>query len=149
MTRPARAVLFVGGLLVCAALPVVGRELRSGGRERCALDGVAVPAATRVRVVDESGLDRPFCCVDCARRWLANRGGRPRGIFATDETTGAEVPAGEAWFVESRVPAFAVCGCNVHTFAREADALRHAEAFGGRILAGDEGPLRPKEGGDR
>lgn len=149
MCPAVRAMIFLGGLAAVASLPLVGRMLRSDGGERCAFNGVAIRAATRVRVVDAGGRERPFCCVDCARRWLAAAGDPPAEVFVTDETTGAEVRAGDAWFVVSRVPSFPVCGCLVHVFAREADARRHADAFGGRILDGRERPLAAGKGAGR
>jgi hypothetical protein len=149
MFSAVRAVFFLGGLVAVASLPLVGRALRSDGGERCAFNGVTIRAATRVRVVEAGGRERLFCCVDCARRWLAAAGSRPAEILATDETTGLEVRAGDAWFVSSRVPAFAVCGSHVHVFAHEADARRHAEAFGGRVLEGADRPLRTGEGAGR
>jgi len=147
--RGARAAMFLGGILAVSSLPILGRALRAGGEPRCALDGVRIDASRRVRISGATGGERLLCCVDCARRWLTRAGGAPRMIFVTDEATGAEVPAGKAWFVESRVLAFAVCGCRVHSFAREADARRHAEDFGGFVLEGDRRPLRPWEGADR
>jgi hypothetical protein len=92
--------------------------------------------------VDAAGAVRLLCCVDCARRWIAGSAARPREVLVTDETTGSWIPAGEAWFVESRVVAFPVCGSHVHVFAREADARSHARAFGGLVLEGAERPLR-------
>lgn len=139
--RARRAGLFVLALLVVALLPLLGRALRSGGAERCAFDGVRVPAATRVRVLEGGGGERPFCCVDCARRWIARTEARPRAVLATDEDSGREVDAADAWFVESPVPALAVTGCYVHVFATEAAARRHAADFRGRVLEGAERPF--------
>lgn len=147
MTRgAARAALFAAGLAAVAVLPVLGRAWRSGGEPRCALDGVVLDASRRVRVVDADGADRLLCCVACGDRWLAAEAKAPRAAFVADEATGVDVPAEEAWFVRSRVPAFPVCACYVHAFAREADARRHAEAFGGVVL---EGKVLGTEGGRR
>jgi len=139
--RGARASLFVGGILAAAALPLLGRAVRSGGEARCAFNGVRIDPARAVRITDTEGRERTLCCVDCARRWLERAGGAPRGILVPDEATGMPVPAGKAWFVESRVLAFPVCGCRIHAFAREADARRHAEEFGGLVLEGDRRPF--------
>ncbi len=147
--RAARLASFVGGIAAVAALPLLGRAVRAGGADRCALDGVAIEAATRIRIVDPGGRALPFCCVECAQRWLAGTAGSPRGIRVTDETTRAEVPAGEAWFVASRIRAPGASASNIHVFAREADARRHAEAFGGMVLEGDRRPLRAREGAPR
>ena len=147
--RGARAAIFLGGILAAAALPLLGRAIRSGGEPRCPFNGVGIDPARAVRITGSDGRERTLCCVDCARRWLAREGGTPRGILVVDETKGGQVPAGKAWFVESRVLAFPVCGCRIHAFAREADARRHAEDFGGIVLEGDHRPLHPWEGPDR
>lgn len=147
--RGARAALFLGGILAASSLPILGRAMRAGGEPRCAVDGVRIDASRRVRIADVAGGERLLCCVDCARRWLTRTGEAPRGILVVDEVSGAEIPAGKAWFVESRVLAFAVCGCRVHVFAREADARRHVEDFGGFVLEGDRRPLRSWEGDHR
>ncbi len=143
MTGP-RA-LFVAGILAAAALPLLGRSLRGEGEPRCALDGVRLDPARRVRIFESGGRERLLDCVDCARRWLERTGDRPREVVVVDESTGAAVPAGKAWFVESRVLAFPVCGSRIHAFALEADARRHAEDFGGFVLEGRRRPLGPEE----
>lgn len=140
--RGARIALFLGGLAAVAALPVAGRALRGGGEGRCAYDGVRVTPPTRVRVASRDGRERLLCCVDCARKWLAAEKERPERILVTDETTGAEIPAGDAWYVESRVVAFPICGSHIHVFAREAGARGHARDFGGVVLEGEARPLR-------
>lgn len=147
--RGFRAALFLGGILAAAALPLVGRSVRGEGEPRCALDGVRLDPARQVKVTDADGRERLLDCVDCASRWLARTRAAPLGILVTDETTGAEVPAGKAWFVESRVLAFPVCGSRIHAFALEADARRHAEDFGGFVLEGRRRPLGPMEEANR
>jgi hypothetical protein len=136
-----RAGLFLAGVLAVAALPLVGRALRGDRADRCALDGVVLDPQVMTRLVESDGAARRFCCVDCAQRWLARTADRPRAIFVTDEPSGAEVAADEAWFVRSRVVAFAPSGTRVHVFARESDARRHAESHGGDVLRGDARPL--------
>jgi hypothetical protein len=150
VTTPlARRALFLGGLAAVAALPLLGRALRAGGTERCALDGVRIGGPTVVRVVDATGRLRSLCCVDCAARWLRTLDGPPREVRVIDEATGAEVPEREAWFVESRILSFPVCASRVHVFSREEDARRHAADFRGRILEGERRPLRWTAGGAR
>jgi len=133
---------FVLGLAALAALPAVGQRLRAGGTERCALDGVAVAAGRRVRVVELSGEHRVFCCVDCANAWTTSSAARPAAIFVTDETTGAELRAEDAWFVRSSVVACPETGCTVHVFASRAAAQANADSFRGVLCTGDERPLR-------
>jgi len=145
----ARVALFAAGLAAVASLPVIGRTLRSGGGERCAYNGVPVRSATKVRVREAGGRVRAFCCVDCARRWFAAEGGPSGEIFVTDEATGTEVGAADAWFVTSRVTAFAPCACHVHVFASAEDARRHAKDYDGTLLEGASRPLAPRAGGGR
>jgi hypothetical protein len=139
--EPRRVVVFVAGVLAVAALPFVGRAVRGDRADRCALDGVVLDPSVAVRFVETDGRTRRFCCVDCAGRWLDRSAAAPHEILVTDETSRAEVAADEAWFVRSRVVAFAPTGTHVHVFAREADARRHAETYGGTVLEGDERPL--------
>ena len=132
--RALRPVLFAAGILLAGALPLVGRAVRSGRVDRCALDGIRIPAAPRAPLGEPGGGERLFCSVECAERWVARTGVPPERAFLTDETTGREIPAGEARLAESRVAAHAPSGCFVHVFADEAAARRHVEAFGGRML---------------
>jgi hypothetical protein len=136
------AAAFVLGLAALGALPAAGRALRSKAPERCALDGVAIAAARRVRVVDASAAAHEFCCVDCASAWIAASNARPRDVFVTDETTGAELRAADATFVRSSVIACPETGCAIHVFADAAAGRRNAESFRGIVLTGDERPFR-------
>jgi hypothetical protein len=142
MTPGRVAAVFVLGLAALAALPAAARALRSDATERCALDGVAVAPRRRVRAVDASGRRLSFCCVDCAAAWIAAASAPPREVFVTDEATGAEIPAADAWFVRSSVVACPETGCRIHVFAAEAGARRNAESFRGTVLAGDDRPIR-------
>jgi hypothetical protein len=133
MSAGARSRLaFVAGLLVVAALPVLGRWLRSSG-ERCAWDGVRIDARTRARLTTPSG-EESFCCVSCLVRRLARSPVPGAATRVTDETSAAEVDASDAWFVRSAVVTVPANGSRVHAFAAEADARRHASAFRGTVL---------------
>lgn len=129
--------LFLLGLLAAAAVPALARALRAPAADRCALDGVEAGATDRVRV-EGAGL---FCSIACAEAWLA-REPVPRAVFVVDEASGREVPASEAWFVRSRVVTSPRTGNRIHAFAERADAERHARAFQGRLLLGDERPFQ-------
>jgi len=94
--------------------------------------------------VEEGGVERSFCCVGCAERWLATTGAGPVRVVVTDSSTGAAVDAGCAWFVRSTVLAQPATGDRVHAFARKEDALRHAEAYRGSLLSGKESPFGGK-----
>ena len=143
MSSPvSHAAAFVIALACVAALPLIARSLRADAGDRCALDSVAIDARDRVRLVDASGTNRSFCCVDCAQLWAGEPGRAPREVFVTDETSGAELPACAAWFVRSTVEACAATRCRIHVFGHESDARRHAAAFDGLVLEGEARPLR-------
>jgi len=136
-------VAFAAGLALVCALPFALRPLRVDGADRCALDGVVIDARYAVRVLDEtSGESHRFCCPMCAETWIARDPSVRRQAFVTDESSGAEVDARDAWFVRSRVVAVPATDSRVHSFAKEAAAGRHAEEFRGTLLEGDERPLR-------
>jgi hypothetical protein len=136
-----RASLFVGGLAAVAALPVVAQKARGGEGPRCELDGAAVDGSTRARIVDDQTRTHVFCCIDCARKWLAASRRTPLEFTVLDETTGAEMAADQAWFVRSPVVSCAASGSHLHAFALESDARRHVTAFGGLVLSRDERPF--------
>jgi hypothetical protein len=141
MKRP--AIAFAVGLALVCALPFLSKPFRADGADRCALDGVALDARYAVRLLDEStGVSRRFCCPKCAETWIARDPSARRQAFVTDETTGAEVDARDAWFVRSRVVAVPATDSRVHSFATESAARRHADEFRGTALEGDERPLR-------
>jgi hypothetical protein len=136
-------VAFAAGLALVCALPFALKPLRGGGADRCALDGVAIDPRYAVRLSDEpTGVSRRFCCPTCAEVWIARDPATRRSAFVTDESTGAEIDARDAWFVRSRVVAVPATDSRVHSFAIEAAAKRHADEFRGTLLEGDERPLR-------
>lgn len=122
-------------------LPLAGKWLQPHTGERCALDGVAIEPVYRVRVVDAAGTERPFCCIKCATVWLTQQPTRPRAVFVTDEITGTEIPASEAYFVRSLVVTTPATGNSIHAFKEKADAQRHADSAGVSILTGSERPF--------
>ncbi len=131
--------LVAAALLV--ALPVIGARVRQHGGPTCALDGLPVAGAGRVRVEEADGSSQLFCCVRCAELWLAHRGGRPRGVFVTDEASGQEIKAHDAVFVRSWVLTSAATGDRMHAFRGRADAESHARQCHGTILEGVERPF--------
>lgn len=143
--RVAAAVLFVAGIAVAGAAPTIGRAIRGPAGERCDLDGAAVDAAARVRVVGARNVSHAFCCVHCAERWIEKSREAVGEILVTDETTGREVSSRDAWFVWSRVAGAAASASRIHVFADEHEARRHAAAFGGTVLTGAERPFRGEE----
>jgi hypothetical protein len=127
-----------GAIAVIVGLPVIGHWLRHREGNRCALDGVAIDAIYRVRVVDDLKRNHEFCCLKCAELWLAANRGHPQAIYVTDEATGEEIEADRAFYVWSTVVTRPTTQNCVHAFAREADARKHAELFWGRVLEGED-----------
>jgi hypothetical protein len=142
------------GLGVIVGLPVLGSWARHLSAEKCALDGAALSAIYQVRVVDAQEQTHKFCCLRCAELWLAHETNRPHTVWVTDETTGQEINASEAFFVRSMVETNPATGNRIHTFRMRQDAERHAARFGGRVLEGSDRPwigkaadLQPEEAG--
>lgn len=123
-------------------LPLVGTWSRRQKLAQCAIDGVAVVPIYGVEVVAANGERRRFCCVRCAEYWLANEPSRPSAIDVTDEVTGQALDASQAYYVRSSVMTNTVTGNRIHVFAEQHDAQGHAAQFRGRLLEGEEHPLR-------
>ena len=132
------------GLAMIAALAVAGSVIRQRGRSGCALDGMAIDPHLRVRVLDSQQLSHDFCCIRCAQLWLDHQAQPPRAIYVTDEKTGEEIEAGQAFFVRSRVVTVAATQNRLHAFADRADADRHAQLYSGRILTDAERPFEDR-----
>jgi hypothetical protein len=129
------------GLALVVGLAVAGSVIRHRNRSGCALDGMAIDPLLRVRVVDSSQQSHDFCCIRCAQLWLEHQAQEPLGIYVTDEKSGKEIEAGQAFFVRSRVATVAATENRVHAFADRADAERHAQLHGGSLLTAAERPF--------
>jgi hypothetical protein len=136
-----RLLLVLAALLSVVGVPLAGKWLRRRAEPRCGLDGLAIERLYRVRVVDRAGEDHHFCCVRCARLWLARQGDSPAAVFVTDEAGGAEIDSRAAYFVESGVVTNPVTGNRTHVFGKLADAEEHVRVFGGWPLSGAERPF--------
>jgi hypothetical protein len=131
-------------LVAVAALPLAAERLRPRV-ERCAMDGVEIRPAFRVRVVEAGGTARTFCGVVCAEAWIGHEG-PPAAVFVTAQ--GREIDAERAWFVGTARNRSEGAPDGIRVFAGREDALRHAEAYGGTLLSGAERPFAG-EGGVR
>jgi hypothetical protein len=131
----------VVGLLVIVGLPFLGKWVRHTAERHCAYDGARIVPLYQVRVEDDGGLERAFCCIECARLWLQRENTRARTILVTDEVTGRPVAASSAWFVRSRVITMPHTGNRVHAFKSKEDALKHAETASGSLLQGMDRPF--------
>jgi len=127
-------------LLVVVGLPLFGHWSRRAPPDGCALDGGAIDPVLRVRVVDEQGESRSFCCVGCASMWLEKHADSARSVFVTDELSGQELESASAYFVRSGVINKATTGNHVHVYRNVGDAERHA-ATGGTVLQGQDRPF--------
>lgn len=141
MSRPTQVLMAILTVAVLVGLPLAGHYGRKQRAGRCALDGVPIEAVYQVEIRDAASQAYRFCCVNCAERWLARWPESPAGILVTDETTGRELPASEAYFVRSSVVTNAQTGNRIHVFAAEANARRHADQARGRMLEGGERPF--------
>jgi nitrous oxide reductase accessory protein NosL len=124
----------VAALLVVVGLPLCGKWLRHHEAPRCEVDGLRIDPVYRVRIVDGAGNSHWCCGVDCARLWLKRNTDSSAEVYVTDETTGTEIDARSAFFVESAVVTNPVTLNRVHAFRRRADAEEHARSFGGEVL---------------
>lgn len=128
-------------LLIVAALPFIGHLIRGDRGDRCDWDGLKIEPIYQVRVVEQSGVSFRFCCVQCSMRWWERRGAETSQVLVTDEISGQEIEASEAYFVRSLVSTNQVTGNRLHVFRDIADAQKHAEAADGRQLLDDERPF--------
>lgn len=133
------------GIFLVVGVPLIGSWVRRSGPHRCALDGLAIAAATAVRVTDSAGESHEFCCVRCAQRWLARTGDSSALVTVTDEVTGTDLDARAAVFVRSPVVINPVTGNRIRVFRETAEADAHVARYGGRVLGPDEWPFRPAE----
>jgi hypothetical protein len=129
------------GLVVVASLPFIGHLIRGDRGNRCDWDGLAIEPIYQVRFVEQLGDSYHFCCLQCAERWWERRGTSSVQVFVTDEKSGQELRASEAYYVRSVISTNDVTGNRQHVFRDEADAVKHAQAARGRQLLGDERPF--------
>lgn len=132
----------LGGLFLAVALPVAAYWARHRERAACALDGGGIVSDYRVEIIDADGKPHEFCCLSCAQLWLKNEKPAPLSIKVVDEVSGQSLDAASAWYVRSSVVTTPATGNRIHVFRNRADAERHADRFGGRVLAASENPLR-------
>jgi nitrous oxide reductase accessory protein NosL len=119
-------------IFVLAAL--AGSFLKKSGGDRCALDGMRIEPVYQVDVTPAEGKTLKFCCIECARKWMAAYKGNVGAVTVTDEVTGNRIDASIAHFVESSIVTNPSTGNRIHVFAERADAEKHAEEFGGTVI---------------
>lgn len=133
-------------LFVAAVLPLIGHTVRGKNPARCHWDGLPVDSVFRVRVATSPDVSYSFCCVLCAAAWIDRSAAAVSHIYVTDESSGIEVNAVQAFFVRSTVPTNAITGNRWHTFRTSADALRHADAARARVVSVTDSPLASASG---
>ena len=136
-------------IILSAALPFIGHTLRDNGSPRCDWDGIAIDSAFRVHVITMQGESHSFCCVLCAAAWVDRSASTIEKTLVTDETSGLDIAAADAFFVRSSVPTNEITGNRWHTFRTGADAQSHADATRSRVVSASDSPLafanRPTE----
>jgi hypothetical protein len=128
-------------LLMVVVLPIFGHWARHAKKERCALDGNVIQPIFRVRIIDSLRRVHQFCCVRCAELWIEHLPDEPRDISVTDEVSGQEIDATNAYFVRSSVITVPATGNRVHVFRTESDAAKHAASAQGRMMRWAERPF--------
>jgi len=128
-------------LLLATAVPLIGRSLRDNNRSRCQWDGMPIDPAFCVRVVTTRNTSYSFCCVLCAGAWADRVSDGLSTVHVTDEASGIEVAAADAYFVRSTIPTNKVTGNRWHTFRSIADARKHADATRSRVVPVSGSPL--------
>jgi hypothetical protein len=126
------------GLAAAVTLPLAAHWIRNETANGCALDGAMINPAYRVETVDADGHRRTFCCFACAAMWIRHESHPPQSIEITDEASGEEIDIHRAYLVRSPVVTTPTTGNRIHAFRNRADAEKHANTFGGRLLPDSE-----------
>lgn len=134
--------LSLAGLMLLMGVAVLGRWLRPGAENRCALDGGTLEPLYQIRIVDGQGASHLFCCVRCAELWLVRQPTAPAVIWATDEAGGGELEISKAYFVRSGIVTTPTTGNRIHVFKNRGDAEIHARENRGKLLQGEERPFK-------
>lgn len=119
-------------IFILAAL--AGSLLKKSGGDRCALDATRIEPIYQVDITTAEGKTLKFCCIECAKKWLAANKGKVSAVTVTDEVTGKRIDASIAYFVESSIITNPSTGNKIHVFADKADAEKHANEFGGILI---------------
>lgn len=122
-------------VVVLFLLVAVGGSLfKKSGGDVCALDAMRIEPIYQVDITPAEGKTPKFCCIECARKWLAANKGTVSAVTVTDEVTGKRIDASIAHFVESSIVTNRSTGNKIHVFADKTDAEKHAKEFGGTII---------------
>ena len=121
-------------IFIFLLVALAGSLMKKSGGDRCALDATKIEPIYQVDFSPREGKTEKFCCIECARKWLAANKGKVAAVTATDEVTGKRIDASIAYFVESDVVTNRSTGNRIHAFADRIDAEKHARDFNGVII---------------
>ena len=130
-------VAFFGGMLGKKTGKTVSETDEQGPR-RCAYDGTIIAPLYQVDAYLSDGQTLSFCSIYCAVRWNETNKNQVVYFTVVDEVSGERMDSSLAHFVESDLVTVREVNNRMHAFFVKEDAIRHAEAFGGRLI---ENPL--------
>ena len=131
-------------VVIVFGLPITAHYIRGGLRDnndRCHLTGIRIDPEYRVRVVGPDDASYNFCCIRCAVKWSTQAPVGETQVFVTDESSGREIKASEAFWVRSVVVTNQVTGNRIHAFALLQSAENHARHSRGTLLTGPHRPF--------
>lgn len=128
--------------VAAVGFPSLGKWYRRQRQPRCALDGAPIEPIYAVEMIDAQKSRRRFCCIRCGEYWLARQSGSDQEVRVTDEVTGGDIEASDAFFARSTIVTNQATGNRIHAFRTRHDAEAHASANRGRLLVGDERPFQ-------
>lgn len=120
---------------IIGLITIVGVILRGGGGIRCDYDGTRIQPIYEVDLTFEDGSTKRFCSIVCVSMQLKDEKKKLKYITVVDEVSGNKIDASLAFFVESDVVTVHHVKNNIHVFAKEEYAKRHARQFTGKLIA--------------
>lgn len=118
-------------LVTVTLIYALSRERRGA---RCDYDGTRIQPIYEIDVTLEDGSVKRFCSVVCARSYLKNKIANIKYVTVTDEVTGNKLDAFLAFYVESNIVTIPHVENNIHVFAKQEDARRHARQYNGKLI---------------
>lgn len=125
----------ITALALVLAMTALSALLREHGRLPCDYDGTPIQPIYEVELGFADGSTNRFCSLACAGLYLKRTPKRLQEVTVVDEVSGQKIDARLAFFVESEVFTIPHVKNNVHVFARQEEAQRHARQYRGRLMA--------------
>ena len=107
--------------------------------DRCDYDGFHIQSNYAVYFSLQDGSEMKFCSLVCASISFQQFKAKGVKVMVTDEVSGAQIHASQAFFVESEVVSVPHVRNRMHVFEKRQDAERHLNRFKGRWV---ENPFR-------